>query len=425
VAPALAALEPGELAALGFEPDHGSGGGADWAYGWANEGALDELPRTVREALRAERAPEPEITAELRAGYHDYTALTAELQSLAADYPALVRLETAGKSIQGRELWYVVLSDDAATDDRAEPKFLYHANMHGDEVVGRELMLMLARDLASGYGKDARATRLLDHAQIFIMPSMNPDGFELGRRGNARNVDVNRNFPDRFTSTSDTPEGREVEVQRMMALAAANHFVYGINWHGGEICFNLPWGNIRNTTANRYWDDAAFAPVGRAYTAANQKMYANHEANFDHGLTYGYEWYPVNGGINDFFNWYRRSVHAVVELSVVKWPPSRELAGFWQDNREAMLAYLDRGLLGVHLEVKSAVDGALVDQPTVRLASAPGRTLTFNDAWIHRFAAPGEQTVTVEASGFKPATVTVPATVFDGSFTRVVLEPAL
>jgi hypothetical protein len=356
------------------------------------------------------------------AGYHDYKALTSELSRIAGLHPNFVRLQSAGKSVQGRELWYVVLSDNAQADE-PEPNFIYHANMHGDEVVGRELMLMLIEYLLDNYGKDSRITQLIDHAQLFIMPSMNPDGFELRTRANARGKDLNRNFPDRFDSPSDTPAKREIEVQHMMALAAKYHFVYGLNWHGGEICFNLPWGNISNANpANKYGDDSFFAPIGREYTALNRPMYANHHGNFDHGLTYGYEWYPVSGGINDWFNFFRRSVHSVVELSVVKWPNASELPSYWNDNREAMITYLWRGLRGVHLEIRDS-SGALVKDPLVTVASSEKRPLRFDDGYVHRLTGDGTQDVTITAPGFKTKSVRAPATYFDGQYVTVTLEP--
>src|SRR5690606_15469693 len=123
-------------------------------------------------------------------GYHNYEELTALLKDLTDRYADLATLHTAGKSVNGRELWYVKLSDNAA-EDEDEPKVLYIANMHGDEVVGRELMLYLIEHLLTSYGSDDRITKMLDHSQIFIMPSMNPDGFELGRRRNASGSDLN------------------------------------------------------------------------------------------------------------------------------------------------------------------------------------------------------------------------------------------
>ena len=38
----------------------------------------------------------------------------------------------------------LIISDNVAVDE-AEPKLLYVANMHGDEVVGREFMIYLSR----------------------------------------------------------------------------------------------------------------------------------------------------------------------------------------------------------------------------------------------------------------------------------------
>jgi len=46
--------------------------------------------------------------------------------------------------------------------------------MHGDETVGRELMIYLARELLDQHGSTGRLTRLVDNARIFIMPSMKP-----------------------------------------------------------------------------------------------------------------------------------------------------------------------------------------------------------------------------------------------------------
>ena len=360
-------------------------------------------------------------TKDFYEGYHDYAALTSELKRLVELYPKLITLKTAGQSVQGRELWYVIVTE-GVDPLRAKPKFIYHANMHGDEVVGRELMIYLLRHLTQQYGRDPIVTQILKNAQVYVMPSMNPDGFELRTRENAHGRDLNRNFPDRFDSPSDTPSGREIEVQRMMQLAKENHFVFGMNWHGGEICFNLPWGNISNhDEKNKHGDDSFFAPIGREYTSFNSTMYQNDHDNFDHGLTYGYEWYPVNGGINDWYNFYRRSLHAVVELSFTKWPQASTLNTYWDSNRDAMITYLWRGMRGVHLELKDTL-GNLIATPTITVAALPKRPLTFDGGTLHRLTGDGRQTVTISAPGFQSKTIEVDANYFDGTFVGVTLD---
>ena len=65
-------------------------------------------------------------------------------------------------------------------------KFLfprYVGNMHGDETVGRQLILYLAEYLLQQYGQNSRIRQLVDNTEIYLMPTMNPDGFANAKEG--------------------------------------------------------------------------------------------------------------------------------------------------------------------------------------------------------------------------------------------------
>ncbi|MGA8516872.1 MAG: M14 family metallopeptidase, partial [Pseudonocardiaceae bacterium] len=110
-------------------------------------------------------------------GYHTYNQLTAELNSLAAAHPNQVAVSSYGKSVQGRSLLLVKISDDVHTD-KHEPEVLFSCAQHAREHITVEMCLHIVRRLAQGYGTDPAITRLLKSREVWVMPMANPDGAE-------------------------------------------------------------------------------------------------------------------------------------------------------------------------------------------------------------------------------------------------------
>lgn len=61
-----------------------------------------------------------------------------------------------------------------------EPEFRYTAGLHGNEVLGRELILLLMQFLCKEYNDDnPRVRRLVEGVRLHLVPSLNPDAYEL------------------------------------------------------------------------------------------------------------------------------------------------------------------------------------------------------------------------------------------------------
>jgi hypothetical protein len=130
------------------------------------------------------------------ARYKTYDEMTAALRGLAQANGNLVKLVDLGKSHEGRSVWAVEIANAAGTPVDARPALLVAANFEGDQLIGSELALYLARHLAASYAADAQVKKLLDEHAVYILPRVNPDGAEqmFGkvksfRRTNARKFD--------------------------------------------------------------------------------------------------------------------------------------------------------------------------------------------------------------------------------------------
>ncbi|MBK8974368.1 MAG: succinylglutamate desuccinylase/aspartoacylase family protein [Planctomycetes bacterium] len=334
-----------------------------------------------------------------QAGYHTYVDLTNELQAVAAAHPAICQLVSIGTSVQGRELWFMKISDNVGVEED-EPEFRYGSSIHGDEVVGIELCMNLIDLLTSSYGTDPQITALVDSVEIWIMPMMNPDGTTASSRYNAQGRDLNRSFPDRVNDPVNTTSGRPLEVQRVMNWAFAHSPVLSANFHGGSRVVNYPYDSDPNRWASYSAcpDDDLFIEQSLTYSRLNTPMY--NSSSFPRGITNGVAWYLIYGGMQDWSYVWQGCNDVTIELYGTKWPPYAQIAGLWNDNRAAMLAYMELCLKGVRGLMTDLATGL----PLAGTVQVVGRTHdVFTDPDVgdyHRMLLPGTYSIVYSASGY-------------------------
>ena len=86
-------------------------------------------------------------------GYHSHEQMLSALDSVVSSYPGFVSRYDLGSSVQGRAIPAVKFSTSNPRPSLV-PMVKYVGNMHGNEAVGRELMLHLILYLVQNYDTD-------------------------------------------------------------------------------------------------------------------------------------------------------------------------------------------------------------------------------------------------------------------------------
>ena len=95
--------------------------------------------------------------------YHGYESMVNKLKELNEKYPSITSLYTVGKSVEQRNLWVMIISDQPLIHEPGEPEVRYVGNMHGDESVGRECLILFIEYLCINYGQNDYITKLIDN----------------------------------------------------------------------------------------------------------------------------------------------------------------------------------------------------------------------------------------------------------------------
>ncbi|KAJ8747693.1 hypothetical protein K2173_007855 [Erythroxylum novogranatense] len=183
-------------------------------------------------------------------GYMSNSDLEKAVKEFGRRCSNISRIYSIGESVDGVPLWVVEISDKPG-EDEPEPAFKYIGNVHGNEPVGRELLLILANWLCDNYMVDPLARLIVENVHLHLLPSMNPDGFSLRRRGNANNIDLNRDFPDQFFPVNNDLDARQPETKAIINWMRQINFAASATLHGGALVANYPWdANKENRTSD-------------------------------------------------------------------------------------------------------------------------------------------------------------------------------
>jgi len=390
--------------------------------------------------------------ANLEFKHHNNTELAAILQQVHNKCPDISRLYTLSEpSVRGVPLYVLEFSDKPGHHELTEPEMKYVANMHGNEVLGRELLLHLADHICSAYlAGDKEMTALVHSTRIHLLPSMNPDGWKIasdhgGRdyligRSNANDIDLNRDFPDLNQVVYEGAEENnhllreanfdhriQPETESVIKMIMDTPFVVSANMHGGDLVANYPYDESKTDNPTQYTpspDDMTFRALASVYAGHHPRMSDPRTPGCDSevnefaqhgGITNGAAWYSVPGGMQDFNYLASNDFEITLELGCDKYPPASSLKGEWEDNRKSLLEFIWTAHWGVKGVVRDSLTGEGIAGATVHV-----RNITRVDRYGHmdndighdiksasggdywRLLSDGEYEIIVAAEGYEP-----------------------
>jgi len=352
--------------------------------------------------------------------YTENREIVSHMRDLVQQFPHLASLVEVGNSSLGQQIVGIQITK-GVEDEREllKPKVRYSGNMHGNEPVGREMLNHFAEVLLRGYGVVDTITDLMNRTDITIIPTINPDGFDRGEEGacsgadykagrfNEGDTDLNRDFPT-WRDINSTRENmfhkRQPETQAMMSLILSEPWVLSANFHDGAVVASYPYDDYRDNQhkygIHRTPDHRFFKHLASTYATNHQTMMNQSVCTrwwFEDGITNGADWYPLNGGMQDFNYLFSNDMEITLELSCCKFPRKYYLNREWERNKDSLVQYLQQ----VHRGIKGVVYDSSVSLDTERQIQSNSSDATVAGAviYVQELSGPLGKNVTTSSRG--------------------------
>jgi len=107
--------------------------------------------------------------------YYTYEGLVDAMKKIAAAHPDLAKIESIGKSYEGRDIMTLTITDFSAGKAEDKPAMWIDGNIHSNEIQGAEFSLYAAWYLTEMHVDTEFIQELLRDKTFYITPTINPD----------------------------------------------------------------------------------------------------------------------------------------------------------------------------------------------------------------------------------------------------------
>ncbi|XP_052060244.1 carboxypeptidase B-like [Mytilus californianus] len=248
--------------------------------------------------------------------YHSSYQISNHLNAvaLASRYATV---HTAGHSVQGRSIKYLKISSGGS-----KKAIIIDGGIHAREWISTAVVMYLIDQLAMNPDNNPEITSMLQKFDWYLLPLMNPDGYEYSRTNNrmwrknrasshsvtgtCTGVDLNRNFgfhwnpavggsrdecEETFAGTKAFSEPEALAAGHLMQSLRGQAIAY-LNLHSYGQLWLWPWGYTTSLPS----DLADLKHMAGRGAAA---IYPSHHAHYTTGGD-ATDLYPAAGGADDF-----------------------------------------------------------------------------------------------------------------------------
>ncbi len=212
------------------------------------------------------------------AKYHDYSELTQALRDLNAQFPQITQLKSAGRSVEGREIWAFVIRGEQDSNKEL-PQAIFMGGHHAREHLSVDTPLRLVKWLLSEYQSgNPRVISLVNSREVHVIPAVNPDGLEydistgkykMWRKNRRQNhdgtygVDLNRNYgfgwgtggssknPNSDTYMGTTPFSEPESQAIKNYVESLKQVKILLSYHTFSSLILYPWGHLNSDIPNK------------------------------------------------------------------------------------------------------------------------------------------------------------------------------
>jgi hypothetical protein len=339
----------------------------------------------------------PEVPAHFHlgnyGGYFSYTEMLDILDSMRLLYPGLISARMSidtFRTIEGRPIYWYRVSNNPGVAQPGKPQMLVTSLHHAREPGSISSNIFYLWYLLEHYSTDPQIKAIIDNAELYFIPCINPDGFlyniagfpggggmwRKNRRDNGdgtMGIDLNRNYGQGFgydnvgsspLSMSETYRGpaafSEPETRAVKWFTENHRFKITLNYHTYNNDLIYPWGYIPSYLTP---DSLQFQAYGSFLTKDNRYRYGTCDQTLN---------YITNGDSND---WMYGDV--AVKPKVFAFTP--EIG----DNQFGFYTPIENIIPDCQRNLRANVDAAALLLPYARVQSTDKKIVVSPSGFLH------------------------------------------